>query len=156
MQTKLKQRVRMEKKAGQRVLCLPHQRKNNLYLLVSSDLPFNIYFMSTGKFFIYYLSSCCYRSHISFYIEWRILYETVFFIAAYPDDSEDEKEVKENKKENPKPQKKSQKSMKNDYDLASLNSNYRRFSSDSNSSDMGKVRKSQVLYVSVLLSSIVL
>ncbi|KAG7325137.1 hypothetical protein KOW79_011453 [Hemibagrus wyckioides] len=58
--------------------------------------------------------------------------------SAYPDDSEDETEVKENKKENPKPQKKFQKSMKNDYDLASLNSNYRRFSSESNSSDMGK------------------
>ncbi|KAK3559618.1 hypothetical protein QTP86_013578, partial [Hemibagrus guttatus] len=57
--------------------------------------------------------------------------------SAYPNDSEDETEVKEYKKENPKPQKKSQKSMKNDYDLASLNSNYRRFSSESNSPDMG-------------------
>ncbi|KAK3528927.1 hypothetical protein QTP70_012858 [Hemibagrus guttatus] len=56
---------------------------------------------------------------------------------SYPNDSEDETEVKEYKKEIPKPQKKSQKSMKNDYDLASLNSNYRRFSSESNSPDMG-------------------
>ncbi|XP_053496695.1 tubby protein homolog [Ictalurus furcatus] len=52
--------------------------------------------------------------------------------------SEDETEVKENKKENPKSQKKSQKSTKNDYDLASLNSNFRQFSSESDSSDLGK------------------
>ncbi|XP_060715346.1 tubby protein homolog isoform X1 [Tachysurus vachellii] len=62
----------------------------------------------------------------------------VLSTSAYLNDSEDETEVKENKEENPKPQKKSQKSMKNDYDLASLNSNYRHFSSESNSSDMGK------------------
>ncbi|KAB5555532.1 hypothetical protein PHYPO_G00035280 [Pangasianodon hypophthalmus] len=58
--------------------------------------------------------------------------------SAHLNDSEDETEVKENKKENPKTQKKPPKPMKNDYDLASLNSNYRRFSSESDSSDMGK------------------
>ncbi|XP_060795824.1 tubby protein homolog isoform X2 [Neoarius graeffei] len=58
--------------------------------------------------------------------------------SSHLNDSEDETEVKENKKENPKTQKKSRKTMKNDYDLASLNSNYRPFSSESDSSDMGK------------------
>ncbi|XP_053368069.1 tubby protein homolog isoform X2 [Clarias gariepinus] len=53
-------------------------------------------------------------------------------------DSDDERELKENKKENPKTQKKLAKTMKNDYDHASLNSNYRRFSSESDLSDMEK------------------
>ncbi|KAI5623233.1 tubby protein-like isoform X1, partial [Silurus asotus] len=58
--------------------------------------------------------------------------------ASHLNDSEDETEIKENKKENPKTQKKSQKSSKNEYDLASLNSNYRRFSLESDSSDVEK------------------
>lgn len=70
--------------------------------------------------------------------------------AAHLNDSEDETEVKENKKGNTKTQKKLQKSTKNDYDYASLNSNYRRFSSESDSSDVGKVRKCQALYVSLV------
>ncbi|XP_046710461.1 tubby protein homolog isoform X1 [Silurus meridionalis] len=58
--------------------------------------------------------------------------------ASHLNDSEDETEIKENKKENPKTKKKSQKTSKNEYDLASLNSNYRRFSSESDSSDVEK------------------
>ncbi len=80
----------------------------------------------------------------SFDLAWLLILVFCHCVArCHLSDSEEEKEDKEEedkKKEAKKTQNKSKKGAKNDDSIASLNSNYKEPSSDSDSLDMGKVR----------------